>query len=130
TGRARSREPVLELGADVFVDVEREPLEASGEPAVVLDLVGGDLLARTRPLVAADGVVVSAVDPATPEIAAELGLRGVYFVVEPNRDGLAELTQRIDAGELQPIVGELLPLERKRAGAIPGKSVLAVAEAS
>lgn len=133
TGRGWARKLVLDLGAEVFVDVEQELLEDVGEVELVLDLVGGDLLARSWPLLAAGGTIVSAVEPATGEQAREHGRRGVYFVVEPSHDRLCELTRRIDAGELRPIVGEVLPLERgreaferKQRGGSAGKTVLAV----
>lgn len=118
----------------MFVDTERGSLEEAGTVEMVLDLVGGELLARSLRLVEAGGVVVSAVDPSVADAAREHRLRGVYFVVEPSRRGLVELAGRIDAGELRPVVGEVLPLEqgreafeRKHAGGVPGKTVLAVA---
>lgn len=133
TGHAWARELVLGLGAEEFVDVEQERLQEAGEVTVVLDLVGGELLARSWPLVAAGGIVVSAVEAAVAETAREHGVRGVFFVVEPSQPRLAELA-RIDAGELRPVVGEVPPLERgpeaferKRAGGVAGKTVLVVA---
>jgi NADPH:quinone reductase-like Zn-dependent oxidoreductase len=35
-----------------------------------------------------------------------------YFVVEPDRAGLEELTARIDAGELRAVVGVTVGLEQ------------------
>ena len=58
------------------------------------------------------GVLVSVVPP--PEEVKHPGVRGVFFVVEPDRAALAELAWRIDAGELRTIVGEVFPLERGR----------------
>lgn len=133
TGRPWAAELVRTLGAQMFVDVEQEPLEEVGEVELVFDLVGGELLARSWPLLAAGGIVVSAVEPAVAEQAREHGRRGVYFVVEPSHDRLCELTRRIDAGELRPVLGGVLPLaqgreafERKQHGGTPGKTVLAV----
>jgi NADPH:quinone reductase-like Zn-dependent oxidoreductase len=59
----------------------------------------------------------------------------VFFVVEADRAELAELGRRVDAGQLRPVVGGVLPLaegrqafEAKQHGGLPGKVVLRVAE--
>ena len=41
TGRAADRDRALSLGADQFVDLETDPLEALGGTDVVLDAIGG-----------------------------------------------------------------------------------------
>lgn len=71
----------------------------------------------------------TAVGPPRPDA------RWVFFVVEPDRGELAELGRRIDAGQLRPVVGEVLPLaegrqafQDKRHGGVPGKVVLRVAD--
>jgi NADPH:quinone reductase-like Zn-dependent oxidoreductase len=59
----------------------------------------------------------------------------VFFVVEANRAQLAELTRRIDAGRLRPVVGRVWPLaegrqafEAKQRGGLPGKVALQVTD--
>lgn len=133
--RSWARDAVLELGADEFIDVDREPF---GAPALgvdlVFDLVGGDTLARSWSLVRPGGSVVSVVeDPSTaPQRRADA--RSVFFVVEPNGAELGDLAGRLEAGELRPVVGEVRPLAEgsdafasKRSGGMLGKSVLRVA---
>jgi NADPH:quinone reductase-like Zn-dependent oxidoreductase len=131
TARGWARELVLGLGADIFVDVERERFENAGGATVVLDLVGGELLARSWAMVGPGGVLVSAVESSLKEAATAHRVRALYFVVEPSRAGLVDLARRIDAGDLRPIVGDVLALERgreaferKRRGGAPGKTVL------
>lgn len=65
----------------------------------------------------------------------EDGTHGVYFVVEPNRAELDELSRRIEAGALRPIIGQVLPLAdgrdafaAKQRHAVPGKIVLQVGD--
>ena len=53
TGRAADREAALGLGTDVFVDLQAGPLEEAGEVDVVFDVIGGEVLERSAPLVRA-----------------------------------------------------------------------------
>jgi NADPH:quinone reductase-like Zn-dependent oxidoreductase len=135
TGRARVRDLVIELGAERFVDIDRERFEDSpGKMDLVLDLVGGELLQRSAAVLKEGGVVVSAVEepPITRDQASHT--RRVYFVVEPVRSELEELARRADAGQLRPVVEDVFELadgakafEAKAAGGIAGKVVLRVA---
>jgi NADPH:quinone reductase-like Zn-dependent oxidoreductase len=58
-------------------------------------------------------------------------IRARFFVVEPDRSQLADLARRIDAGQLHPVVGQVIDLPdgprafaAKKAGGVPGKIVL------
>jgi NADPH:quinone reductase-like Zn-dependent oxidoreductase len=135
TGRAWARDLVLELGAEEFVDTKRWRLEERVEPMdLVLDLVGGESLPRSWPIVKAGGRLVSVVEPPNPEAAERAGLRARYFIVEPDRAQLRKLAGLIDAGQLRPIVGGAFDLvdgakafDAKQRGGLPGKVVLQVA---
>src|SRR5439155_10343332 len=86
TGRSWARDLATELGADRFVDVDRERFEdVAGPVDVVVDLVGGDVLERSWSTVAPGGVVVSAMDDPEATRPGATDARGVYFVVEPVR---------------------------------------------
>ena len=81
------------------------------------------------------GAIVTVVEDPGATSDGEDGTHGVLFVVEPNRAELDELSRRIDAGELRPIVGQVLPLADGRAAfaakqhhAVPGKIVLQVGD--
>jgi NADPH:quinone reductase-like Zn-dependent oxidoreductase len=134
TGRAWARELVGELGAGRFIDVERERFEdVVGQVDLVFDLVGGEVLDRSWSVLKPGGVLVSVVQDPDESQARRSGARGVFFVVEADRTELVELARRIDAGQLRPIVGEVLPLargrdafRRKDSRGIPGKTVLQV----
>ncbi|MGW5714771.1 NADP-dependent oxidoreductase [Amycolatopsis sp. NPDC003865] len=128
TGRPRDRDLVLGLGADAFADL------ASGEweqPAdVVLDVFGGDVLARSAALVRPGGTLVTIAEP--PTVWPEHG-RAVFFVVEPDRVRLAELAQRVRDGRLKPLVGDVRPLAEApeafaRRRRVPGKTIIRVAD--
>ena len=67
---------------------------------------------------------------ASSKLTEDPKLKEAFFIVEANRQQLMELAQLIDAGVLQPIVSEVLPLEAAAQGyfptkkANPGKTVL------
>jgi NADPH:quinone reductase-like Zn-dependent oxidoreductase len=134
SGRAWARELALGLGADAFIDVDRDDVAPSArEVSLVFDLVGGQAFARSWSSLRDDAAAVSVVE-APPVRTDGRGPRGVFFVVEPNRAQLSELGRRLAARELRPVVGAVLPLAQggaafaaKRRGSSPGKIVLQVA---
>ena len=63
TGRAASRDTVLGLGADAFLDLQSDHLEDAGEVDVVFDVIGGDILDRSAALVRAGGTLVTIAAP-------------------------------------------------------------------
>jgi NADPH:quinone reductase-like Zn-dependent oxidoreductase len=71
---------------------------------VLLDVVGGDVLKRSAALVRATGTVVTVVAPVA------VHPRTVFFVVEPDRNRLADLADRARDGRLKPFVGDVRPL--------------------
>ncbi|MFE0510571.1 NADP-dependent oxidoreductase [Streptomyces sp. NPDC058964] len=130
TGRASDRDRALALGVDTFIDLQAEKLEHAGEVDVVFDVIGGDILDRSATLVRAGGTLVSIVMP--PKVQPKDG-RAVFFVVEPDRERLAELATRLRDGRLQPFVGAVRPLaEAPTAFApgtrTPGKTIIRITE--
>jgi NADPH:quinone reductase-like Zn-dependent oxidoreductase len=108
TGRAAHRQTVLDLGAEVFVDLDRDRLESIGEVDMVFDVMGGQILDRSATLLRSGGALVTIAEP--PGIQPDNG-RAVFFVVEPDRAGLAELERRLREGRLRPRVGAIYALE-------------------
>ncbi len=106
TGRAADRKLAHDLGAETFVDLGAEPLEDAGEVDLAFDVIGGEILDRTARMVRAGGTLVSIAAP--PTVSPDHGT--VFFVVEPDRDRLADLVQRVRDGRLRVIVGSVLPL--------------------
>ncbi|MFB8245704.1 NADP-dependent oxidoreductase [Streptomyces sp. NPDC055952] len=131
TGRAGSRETVLGLGADAFVDLQGDRLEDVGEVDLVLDVLGGEILDRSTALVRDGGTLVTVAEP--PRIRPENG-RAVFFVVEPDRVRLADLVRRVRDGRLRPLVGDVRPLSEAPAAfapggkRAPGKTIIRVSE--
>lgn len=129
TGRAGARERVLELGADDFVDVERDGWEtAVGQVDLVYDAIGGDVLAHSPAMVKPGGALVSVMAP--PQTDRD-DIRTVHFVRDPSGAQLREITRLVDQGTLRPQVGAVYPLADAREAFmakstkhIPGKVVL------
>ena len=137
TGRSHSRQLATELGADPFIALDAGRLydagrleDAAGQADLVVDTIGGEVLARSPVLLRPGGTLV------TIKAAAELpagrpDIRTVVFVQEASRAQLIELARLVDEGQLRPQVGAVYPLARaveaysaKAAGGIPGRVIL------
>ena len=113
------------LGADEVVD-GRGDLDGIGSFDLVFDTVGGTMLERGSSLLAPSGRFVSVADEPKGD--------GLFFIVEPNGDQLAEIARLLDAGELQVAIDSTFPLseapaafERSMAAGKHGKVVFTVA---
>jgi NADPH:quinone reductase-like Zn-dependent oxidoreductase len=94
------------LGADETIDYTKTRFEDQlRDVDVVLDAVGGDVVERSWPVLRKGGVMVSVAEP-IPDA------RGVFFIVEPDRDQLEDLAKLIDTGSLRSIVATVLPLDK------------------
>jgi NADPH:quinone reductase-like Zn-dependent oxidoreductase len=128
TGRANARDLVLHLGAETYLDLAHDALSEVKEVDVVFDLLGGDVLRASWPMLRPGGTIVSIVEAPTAERA---DVKGLLFVVEANGEQLAQLARRIETEPLRPVVGNVGTLPdgprlwgEKIAGGIPGKVVL------
>ncbi len=129
TGRAGARQRALELGADDFVDVERDGWEtAVGQVDLVYDTIGGDVLAHSPAIVKPGGALVSVMAP--PQTDRD-DIRTVHFVRDPSGAQLRDISRLVDQGKLRPQVGAVYPLGDAREAFmakstqhIPGKVVL------
>jgi NADPH:quinone reductase-like Zn-dependent oxidoreductase len=122
---------VRTLGAHEPIDYRRSKFEeVMGDADLILDLVGGDTLARSFRAIKKGGRVVTVATNA--ESSGDPKVKEAFFIVEPNREQLVELARLIDARAIQPIVSEVLPLEKGAQAYFPlmkpsrGKAVLRV----
>jgi NADPH:quinone reductase-like Zn-dependent oxidoreductase len=123
-----------ELGADEVIDYTAVQFEDKVRDVdVVLDTVGGDTLERSWRVLRPGGILVTIVSSGSPERAGQHGVRGVFFIVRPNRAQLIEIARLIDARLLRPIVEATFPLAKARdafehglRGHDRGKLVLAI----
>jgi NADPH:quinone reductase-like Zn-dependent oxidoreductase len=131
TGRSHSRPLVTGLGADRFIAIDADRLEdAAGQADLVLDTIGGEVLARSPALLRPGGTLVT-IKAAARLPADRDDIRNVLFVQESSRAQLIDLARLVDEGQLRPQVGAVYPLAQaaeaysaKAAGGMPGRIVL------
>ena len=105
---------VRKLGADDVIDYGATPFETVARDVdVVLDTVGGTTTERSWSVLRRNGLLVTVVrQPAEWTIGR--AARGLFFLVEPRRTQLEELSRLIDAGIIRPVIEAILPLDRAR----------------
>ncbi len=114
TASARNVDFVRRLGADDVIDYGATPFETVVRDVdVVLDTVGGTVTERSWSVLRPSGLLVTLVRQ-PPEWTAGRTARGLFFIVEPRRTQLIELSRLIDAGMIRPIVEAVLPLNQAR----------------
>jgi NADPH:quinone reductase-like Zn-dependent oxidoreductase len=128
TGRAADRQSALDFGANEFIDLDNQALEDIGEVDLVFDVIGGDVGKRSAGLVRAGGTLVSVVGPSE---AGPRNGRAIDFVVEPDRDQLSEIVQRVRDGRLRTNIGKVATLDDAVAALNPtervqGKTIIQV----
>jgi NADPH:quinone reductase-like Zn-dependent oxidoreductase len=100
---------------------------------VVIETVGGQVLADSFAVLRRGGRLVTLGAPPDPALADRYGVHAMFFVGQPDRAELARLAEMTDAGQLRPVVSQVFPLADGRQayasraqGRPPGKTVLAV----
>jgi NADPH:quinone reductase-like Zn-dependent oxidoreductase len=131
--RRSERERVMELGADEFLVIEEGQLGGVRGVDLVFDTVGESLVDLTWELIEPSGRVVSVAYQAQAPGHRE-DIQVTYFVVEPDRNELAEVAERVDAGDLRAPAYVVTPLQKARdvliaksRGETHGKIVIRVA---
>jgi NADPH:quinone reductase-like Zn-dependent oxidoreductase len=110
---AASHDLAVELGATEVLDPSGDALASLAPVDLVVDTVGGDVVARAAACIRPGGRLVSvAGEPPNP---ADDSVTRVYFVVEPRAEQLAELVRLAAAGQLRVGVDATFPLADARA---------------
>jgi NADPH:quinone reductase-like Zn-dependent oxidoreductase len=114
TASAGNVDFVRKLGAGDVIDYGATPFESVVRDVdVVLDMIGGTTTEKSWSVLRRNGLLVTIVrQPA--EWTAGRAARGLFFLVEPSRTQLNELSRLIDAGIIRTIVEAVLPLDRAR----------------
>jgi NADPH:quinone reductase-like Zn-dependent oxidoreductase len=101
-------EQIRALGADEVVDRTRVPFEEAIAPVdLILDTVGGEVLARSAAVLRDGGRLISVAEE--PPAVSE-GVQATYFVVEPSREQLIQLARLVDEGAIWPAIDSDFPL--------------------
>jgi NADPH:quinone reductase-like Zn-dependent oxidoreductase len=138
TGARKDADFVTGLGAHRFVssdDASSALPDAASD--VVIDTVGGAVLAASYRLLRPAGRLVTLGAPPDQALAALHQVQASFFVVTPNRAELTRLAHLVDEGILRAVVAQTFPLsdgQRAYASGIqprrPGKTVLVVRQES
>ena len=135
TASSRDAEYLKGLGVEQVIDYRTERFdEKLRDLDAVIDLIGGETLARSYKVVKPGGIVVSAAGAPDPAEAERHKIRAQNFVAQRDASHLAHLARLVDQGVLKPRVGRVLPLAEARQahdlsqkGTAGGKIVLQVA---
>ena len=135
TASSRNQAFLRELGVDKAVDYQETRFEdVVRDVDIVLDTIGGDTLERSFQVLKKGGILVSLVQPPSPESAKKYGVRALFYGAHANASDLAEIAQLIDDGKVKPVVETVLPLaearrahELSQSGHARGKIVLKTA---
>jgi NADPH:quinone reductase-like Zn-dependent oxidoreductase len=135
TAAGEDIEYLKSLGVDQVIDYKNERFEEkAGQPDVVIDLVGGDTLARSYSVVKKGGTLVTTVQPPDEQAAKKAGIRVVMMLMQRKAADLTELARLVAEGAVKPRLGHTMSLtEAKQAqemsekGKTRGKVILEVA---
>ncbi|MEP7074719.1 MAG: NADP-dependent oxidoreductase [Acidobacteriota bacterium] len=122
---------VRSLGADEVIDYHAERFDdVVGNVDVVFDTVGGETLDRSWGVLKPGGKLVTIA--ASGEQTTNDRIRAAFFIVEPSRTQLEEISRLIDGHALRPVVGAVFPLAEARQAyqhkQVRGKVVLRVVD--
>ena len=111
TASARDRDFVESLGAERVIDYHASRIEDEvGELDVVFDTVGGETLGRSWSLLKPLGRMVTIA--ASEETTTDDRTKQAFFIVEPNRQQLTEISGLLDAQRLRAFVAATVPLSQ------------------
>src|SRR5262245_32098431 len=131
TASAANTDFVKALGADEVIDYQNTPFETVvADVDVVFDTVGGATRNRSWGVLRKGGRLVTIA--ADAEGAKEQRVHDAFFIVEPNRGQLMDISRLIDVGVLLPVIGAVFSMVNVRQAyeqkPVRGKNVLRVAE--
>ncbi len=123
------------LGIDNVIDYKRERFEDKvNDVDAVVDLVGGDTLARSYAVVKRGGVLATTVQPIDEAAAKRAGIRAVQVFMKRNAKDLTELARLVEQGAVKPRLAQTMSLgqakeaqELSETGRTHGKVILKVA---
>jgi NADPH:quinone reductase-like Zn-dependent oxidoreductase len=137
TASGHDRDFLLRLGAQQVIDYHTERFEdVAKDVNVVFDAVGGSTLQRSWGVLGPRGRLVTIVS--TVKSADDERTKQALFFVEPNRRQLCDIAAMLDAGQLRPVVGTVLPFAQAAAAYTrepmrnrrPGKTVVTLIPSS
>ncbi len=112
---------VKQLGAEVVLDYNAQKFEELVKDVdLVLDTVGGETLNRSYQIVKKGCMIVTVADDINEELLRKYEIKGVSFLVQPDRNELREIAMLVDLGNVKPVVQETYPLKDAKDAFISG----------
>jgi NADPH:quinone reductase-like Zn-dependent oxidoreductase len=123
------------IGIAQVIDYKRERFEERvGKADAVVDLVGGETLARSYAVVKPGGVLATTVQPIDESAASRAGVRAVHVVMRRNSADLSQLADMVAKGGVKPRLAQTMSLSQAKeaqelsaSGRTHGKVILKVA---
>lgn len=140
TADAKDADFCRELGADEVIDFRHERFEEHVRDVdLVFDVIGGEVQERSWGVLAHGGRLVTIAgepeDAPDQERAAAAGVTAVFFIVAMDAVQLATLRDLALSGDVVPIVGRRIPLDKAAQAFSPengkagrGKTVIIISE--
>src|SRR5215468_5901495 len=110
TASARDRDFVTGLGAGQVIDYVGRFEDQVSDVDVVIDPVGGQILARSWPVLRSGGILIAIAEEPDAGHGGRGDVRGVYFVVRPDGGQLRELAALAGQQQLRPAVSVVFEL--------------------
>ncbi len=122
------------LHLEDVIDYKHERFEVAGTVDAVVDLVGGETLARSYSVVKKGGVLATTVQHVDEAAASRAGIRAVFVWMKLSAADLAQLAALVETGAVKPRLAQTMSLSEAReaqelsqTGRIHGKVILKVA---
>lgn len=115
TADGDSLDLVRSLGADQALDYKTQQFdELVSEVDVVLDTVGGETQDRSWKVLKKGGILVSIAGESIGQPDPKYGVKGIFFIVKPDRMQLIEMGSLLDQGIIKPVIAAVFPLQQAR----------------
>ena len=113
TASGRNQEFLRELGADVAMDYDTDPLkEYAGQMDLVFDLAGGKTEESSWAALKPEGMLVLAAGPPNLALAHSPGQRGRFAMAQSTPDDLERVARMLDDQQIRLTISGRFTLEQ------------------
>ena len=110
TARPSKADALQQLGAERVIDLSKQRLEDIPQVDAVLNLIGGDTVARSYQLVKKGGVAVTSNRPPIAEEAERLGIGAAFVETNVTTEGLNAFATLVTEGKIKPQIAAVTTL--------------------
>ncbi|MFA0964044.1 NADP-dependent oxidoreductase [Roseivirga sp. BDSF3-8] len=112
TASSRNHEFLSKLGVHECIDYNTVMFdEALSDLDVVFEAIGGDVQKRSHKVLKKGGSLVSITDIPDKEVADQYDINVYHVWAHPNKQMLNKVTQLVEGGVLEPVIGKAFTLE-------------------